>query len=61
MVDHEIYTRLGSVQAAENYARQFINSVNFRSDTIQGVPQKMQPSLQQRSIFVEHHVDIERQ
>ncbi len=31
MVDHEIYTRLGSVQAAETYARQFINSVNFRS------------------------------
>ena len=34
MVDHEIYTRLGSVQAAETYARQFMNSVNFRSDTI---------------------------
>ena len=30
MVDHEIFTRLGSVQAAETYARQFMNSVNFR-------------------------------
>ena len=30
MVDYEIYKRLGSVQAAEQYARQFINSVNFR-------------------------------
>ena len=55
MVDHEIYTRLGSVQAAETYARQFMNSVNFRSDTTQGIPQKMPlclaTALQQRSIL----------
>ena len=60
MVDHEIYTRLGSVQAAETYARQFMNSVNFRSDTTQGVPQIMPLclaiALQQRSIFWKHRV-----